>query len=1057
MRSGRAAFPLFLLVTAAATPFLLAPPVPEVRAAEPPPPAAVPAVCREPLPLPSELPFEKSEYEAKLGRFLQAECYLHLGWQHDRQLRVTGPTAAVLGTSSSDPHLPAWVTSTWGMHNTVLIYYSPDVYRWLCERDARGERHFVEACRTSCPDCRLEGGEAEVRPIADGSMILKMMFGNTTEEILEDPSIGNRPRPGMALMVKDSPGSKDGWWWGAWLPANLASEKAQLDWPPPTNFPYPWMGSGYYCVNCHGSADNPEFTFSELNNIHGDPNSFTTFYFQDQPPLLDPDPTDDQEVADEPTEMLSAHDRKLPGPSAAVKRVSQPLDRYSPAFLSTFGARVIRKPTWDEAETTLAMPPEPYDHVVSSAHGPPLFLTSDQCVSCHAAGATGMHFDMTLQPAGQPAFSGLLNLAPYGEWRSSPMGLAGRDPIFLSQLESEQTLHAGLGEVIPDLCLHCHGVMGQRQYCLDQFAGDPHEANRVCDNTALLGLNRDSRPIVPRRLFNRAILDAIPFRATTERQRRDSKYGALARDGVSCAVCHHVRIDRETPFGHTFTGDFRVGDAARIQGPFADPQEVPMEHSLGLTPVEDPDIRSSKICGSCHSVVLPVFDGSKPYVRPGETVPEVIIEQATYPEWVFSDFRDGGPTPQSCQNCHMPTKYPGFDEPLEFKIAAIQEASNMPQVENRRPLSVIDLKPRADFARHTLVGLNVFFNKFAQQFPDILGIRIQDPMLVGHGVAPLATTFNSMLQQADTASATVAIENVAVAGGSLTAEVRIANLAGHKFPSGVGFRRLFVEFAVLDAAGRPLWVSGGTDATGVLVNAAGKPLAGEFFWHQECRPMSAAEQRGLFQPHYTTITRQDQAQVYQELVRDPRGKFTTSFLSLADGVKDNRLLPRGWDPSLELARREGLGSPKLPAEELVEDVLPILPDGRGGKVRDPSYLPKSQGGLGGGGDTLTYAVPLADLPAGSRPASVQATLYYQAIPPFYLQDRFCTTPRKPDTSRLFFLAGHLDLSGTRAADWKLKVVSSGRVAVPAAQAAANATQRAGLGARRVDRGRRAGG
>ena len=32
-----------------------------------------------------------------------------------------------------------------------------------------------------------------------------------------------------------------------------------------------------------------------------------------------------------------------------------------------------------------------------------------------------------------------------------------------------------------------------------------------------------------------------------------------------------------------------------------------------------------------------------------------IIEQATYPEWVFSDFRDGGPTPQSCQNCHMAT------------------------------------------------------------------------------------------------------------------------------------------------------------------------------------------------------------------------------------------------------------------------------------------------------------------------------------------------------------------------------------------------------------------
>ena len=31
----------------------------------------------------------------------------------------------------------------------------------------------------------------------------------------------------------------------------------------------------------------------------------------------------------------------------------------------------------------------------------------------------------------------LVNLSPYGEWRASPMGLAGRDPIFFAQLQSE--------------------------------------------------------------------------------------------------------------------------------------------------------------------------------------------------------------------------------------------------------------------------------------------------------------------------------------------------------------------------------------------------------------------------------------------------------------------------------------------------------------------------------------------------------------------------------------------------------------------------------------------
>ena len=49
------------------------------------------------------------------------------------------------------------------------------------------------------------------------------------------------------------------------------------------------------------------------------------------------------------------------------------------------------------------------------------------------------------------------------------------------------------------------------------------------------------------------------------------------------------------------------------------------------------------------------------------------------------------------------------------------------------------------------------------------------------------------------------------------------------------------------------------------------------------------------------------------------------------------------------------------------------------------------------------------------PLAVRAALYYQATPPFFLQDRFCTA-RGADTQRLYFLAGHLNLDGTQAAD-----------------------------------------
>ena len=72
-------------------------------------------------------------------------------------------------------------------------------------------------------------------------------------------------------------------------------------------------------------------------------------------------------------------------------------------------------------------------------------------------------------------------------------------------------------------------------------------------------------------------------------------------------------------------------------------------------------------------------------------------------------------------------------------------------------------------------------------------------------------------------------------------------------------------------------------------------------------------------------------------------------------------------------------------------------------------------------------MPLADI--AGKAAAVQATLYYQPTPPFYLQDRFCTS-KSEDTKRLFYLAGKLDLTGTTAQDWRLRVVTSGPVTVP---------------------------
>ncbi len=73
---------------------------------------------------------------------------------------------------------------------------------------------------------------------------------------------------------------------------------------------------------------------------------------------------------------------------------------------------------------------------------------------------------------------------------------------------------------------------------------------------------------------------------------------------------------------------------------------------------------------------------------------------------------------------------------------------------------------------------------------------------------------------------------------------------------------------------------------GVIVDNSGTPLETEFF--------SPTQQK--FQPHFWTnapITSDKQVQIYEELVVDPQGLLTTSFLSADHEVKDNRLEPSG--------------------------------------------------------------------------------------------------------------------------------------------------------------------
>jgi hypothetical protein len=244
--------------------------------------------------------------------------------------------------------------------------------------------------------------------------------------------------------------------------------------------------------------------------------------------------------------------------------------------------------------------------------------------------------------------------------------------------------------------------------------------------------------------------------------------------------------------------------------------------------------------------------------------------------------------------------------------------------------------------------------------------------------------------------------------GELQARVRVRNRTGHYLPSGVSFRRMFVELLVLDANGETLWASGRTNELGFLLDGVtDEVLASE----QPVRFPDAP-----VQPHHQTITSGDQVQIYQELVRDEDGALTTSFLRRAQTIKDNRIRPVGFDPAF-FARA---ASPYVQA-------LATL---HGAEAEDPDYVDPQRTGS----DVVDYRIAL-DPPTLARADRVQATLYYQSIPPSYLQQRFADASAGPghadDIRRLHYMTSHLNVAAVRDDDgepvlegWKLRLAGA---------------------------------
>lgn len=815
------------------------------------------------------------------------------------------------------------VRSSQMVHPYVQVYYSPNIWNWLINGD-RSAR------------------------IIDGSMMVKEQYKNEDGTGFMD----------WTVMVKDS-SVWDSWYWADIGVNPLPPVPVTNGCAEPTPV---YTGYGLYCLNCHASAADGQGTYATTSHVAAMGTSPTQDFAIR--------PTNNSSSASEFDPLEFMHHASYASRKEASGSNRNPLT--SPQCSNVF-------PQQQAPRKTYCMVSEAFDHVVPHGRttGPQQFLTSDQCGGCHDAtgtiGGTGrpdiptMLYPNALQtcdPGSNPPTNCKVNVSPNGEWRYSLMGLSGRDPIFLAQLETERTIHpqlsgkASAADFIDDTCLRCHGVMGERQYKIDTNGG---------------------------LLTHESLSDPT------------SRYGALARDGVSCLGCHHIAADG-LGTEETYTGQFKVGPATELYGPYAQAATLPMQNAIGVKPQFASQVQSSLLCSSCHTIFLPVYDknGNQPSDENG--APKISHEQTTFLEWVNSNFADNGTNPQSCQDCHMPRQYKG--QTLAFNIANIEDDTFPPEL-FRAPDDQIQLTKRTDFARHTLLGINLFALEMFGEYRSELGLYASNPLLPGFAATDTYssqyTAINSAVEVASD-TATVKVISVQNTGTTLQADVQVVNLAGHSFPSGVSFRRAFLEFRVLDAAGNTLWVSGQTSNDGVILDNAGNPLVTEFF----------APDQQVYQPHYNQanpITRDDEVQIYEELALNPEGQLTTSFLALDQVVKNNRLLPQGW-------------SANGPFADMTKPV---------GVNGDPNYSD------GSGSSVVRYAIPLSSQLANA--ASVVATLYYQSIPPYYLRQRG-ESASGSDTDRLKNMVCYLNVNGNNSPipNWRLPIAKAS-AAIPGSKLA----------------------
>jgi len=365
----------------------------------------------------------------------------------------------------------------------------------------------------------------------------------------------------------------------------------------------------------------------------------------------------------------------------------------------------------------------------------------------------------------------------------------------------------------------------------------------------------------------------------------------LASDGVSCSVCHQISPDRlgtRESFNANFVLAPTPADGARvIFGPYRIDagRKTIMRSATGFVQAEAPHIRQSELCASCHALITTAYGPS------GEAIGS-LPEQMNYQEWQHSDFvREE----RSCQSCHMPVA-----------AGPIRAASVLGDA-------------RENLSQHVFVGGNAYMVRLLNRYRTELGVAALP--------AELEATARATVRQLENDTASLAVSTPRLTGTTLSFDVDVRNTTGHKFPTGYPSRRSWLHATVRDGQGRVVFESGAIDDAGAI---AGND--------SDSNPLT-------FEPHYDRITRADQVQIYEPILGDRNGTPTTGLLTATQYLKDNRLLPRGFDKTTADAQIGVYGE----------------------ALKDDDFR--------GGGDRVHYAIEVA----ANGPYVVDVELRYQSI------------------------------------------------------------------------------